>query len=200
MVLKNSLRREIVQGENFSVGRSACGKRPEPWRDEIGGKAFLQLLENLWVGDSGKFGDSGKPVDSQRIFCGDCREQTLADGIPGKGFVRVTFVFSKIQPKSLCVGEKLFLLDGKERSDDAVFSTGLYALKPLDVRSAQNPHQDGFRLVVCMVRGEDLFGANVRSPGDFVQGPVARDSSVFFEGTARFQEFSVKMSEKEGNV
>ncbi len=51
-----------------------------------------------------------------------------------------------------------------------------------------------------MVRSEDEIGANVRSLRDFVQGPVARDPRVFFEGTARFQEFSVKMPEKKGSV
>ncbi len=107
----DSLHGEIVQGEDLAIWRRACGKGPEPWRHEIGGKGFSKLRQDLRVGAPGKFGDSGKPVDFPGISLGDCREQTLADGIPGEGFVRVAFVFPKIQPKVLGVGKELFFPD-----------------------------------------------------------------------------------------
>lgn len=160
----------------------------------------MKLFENFRIGSAGKFGDSGEPVDRQKIFSGDFGEDTLADGISGKGFVCVAFVFPKIQMESFCVGEELFFFYGKERSNDSIFAAGLYALESFDSRSAQNPHQERFRLVVCVMGGEDELGLNFWKECDFVQGLVAGDSGVLFDRTVRFQEISVKMPDEKRNV
>lgn len=145
------------------------------------------------------FGDSDKPVDRLKILTGNFWKQTLADGIPVKGFVRITFVFSKIKPKIFGVGEELFFFYRQERSNDAVFPARQDALKPFDRRPAQNSHQERFRLVVCVVCGENHLGADFRIGRNFVQSLVAFDSGVFFDGSVRFQEISVEMSDKEWN-
>lgn len=99
-----------------------------------------------------------------------------------------------------CVGEKLFFFYGKERSNDAVFSARLDALEPFEISSAQNPHQERFRLVVCVVCGENVLRSDFWKGCDFVQGLVACDSGVLFNRTMRFEKISVKMSDKKRDV